>query len=185
MAKKTKELNTSCRATFKDGHQEEYQSIEEASEKTGVTVASIKIRCNKPDTKSFPKFEWLDQHTKKHYQAKKSKNKGSSLELEVVHALKGIGFEGVCRAASESVRLDNNKIDLADPTGELFVNIQCKYTQNLPNYYTIRDACTDKDKPFALIWKKASQDGSISPGTVAIIPDSFFYELLKVYKENK
>ena len=41
-------LNTACRATFRDGTTQEFSSIEEASDKTGLTIASIKIRCNKP-----------------------------------------------------------------------------------------------------------------------------------------
>ena len=95
MAKRQKELNTSCRATFKDGHTEEFSSIEEASEKTGLTVASIKIRCNKKGCggKDKTTFEWLDEHTKRSYQAKKSRNKGSAWELEIVHKLNDIGFE--------------------------------------------------------------------------------------------
>ena len=32
---------------------------------------------------------------------------------------------------------DANKIDIVDINGELPVNIQSKYTQNLPNYFDI------------------------------------------------
>ena len=75
-------LNTSCEATFKDGHKEQFESIEEASEKTGLTVASIKIRCNKVGCigKDKTAFVWLDDHTRRSYQAKKSRNKGSEFE---------------------------------------------------------------------------------------------------------
>ena len=34
-------MNTSCRATFKDGTTKDFASIEEASQETGLTVASI------------------------------------------------------------------------------------------------------------------------------------------------
>ena len=80
------DLNTSCRATFKDGTTQEFNSIEEASESTGVSIAAIKIRCNKPGATGKDKitFEWLDIFTKRHYQAKKSKNKGSAFETEVI-----------------------------------------------------------------------------------------------------
>lgn len=63
---KNKELNTSCRATFKDGSVQEFESIEEAAEATGLTVAAIKIRCNRPGCvgKDKTAFEWLDEHTK-------------------------------------------------------------------------------------------------------------------------
>ena len=174
------ELNTSCRATFKDGTTQEFNSIEEASEKTGLSIASIKIRCNKPGASGKDKttFEWLDTFTKRHYQAKKSKNKGSAFETEVINRLKEIGYTGCVRAAGESKKADNNKIDIVDTDRKLPVNIQCKNTQNLPNYFTIRDACSDKSKPFVMAWKKAAEGGSVSPGTVFIIPDILFYELL-------
>ena len=177
-------MNTSCRATFKNGDVKEFASIEEASEQTGITIASIKIRCNKSGSggKDKTTFEWLDMFTKRHYQAKKSKNKGAAFETDVINNLKELGYTECCRAAGESKKLDNNKIDIADPTGKLPVNIQCKNTQNLPNYFTIRDACTDKSKPFCLMWKKAAEGGSNSLGTVAVIPIDFFYELLKNYK---
>lgn len=174
------ELNTSCRATFKDGTTQEFNSIEEASEKTGLSIASIKIRCNKPGASGKDKttFEWLDTFTKRHYQAKKSKNKGSAFETEVINHLKEVGYTGCVRAAGESKKADNNKIDIVDTDRKLPVNIQCKNTQNLPNYFTIRDACSDKSKPFVMAWKKAAEGGSVSPGTVFIIPDTLFYELL-------
>lgn len=173
-------MNTSCKATFKDGTIKEFTSIEEASESTGISIASIKIRCNKPGSGGKDKtlFEWLDPFTKKHYQAKKSKNKGSAFETEVINHLKAIGYTGCVRAAGESKKADNNKIDIVDTERKLPVNIQCKNTQNLPNYFTIRDACTDKSKPFCLAWKKAAEGGSNSPGTVMIIPIDLFYEFL-------
>lgn len=173
-------LDTSCRATFKDGKTQDFSSIEEASEKTGVSIAAIKIRCNKPGATGKDKitFEWLDDYTKRYYRAKKSKSKGSGFELEVVNKLKEIGFTGCCRAAAESKKADNNKIDILDTEHKLQCNIQCKNTANLPNYFTIRDACTDKTKPFCLAWKKAAEGGFSSPGTVFVIPDYYFYELL-------
>ena len=177
MAKK--ELITACRATFKNGDTKEYNTIEEASEDTGLSVASIKIRCNKKGCKGKDGtlFEWTDEHTKKSFQAKKSKNKGSAWEYEVVKCLKDIGYEGCKTAKGESKNMDNNKIDIVDAS--LPVNIQCKYTQNLPNYFDIRDACTDKDKPYCLIWKKAGKNGEQSRGTVAVIPIEYFYQLIE------
>lgn len=179
-------MNTACRAKFKDGTIKEYASIEEASEQTDISIASIKIRCNKKGSKGKDgtQFEWLDEHTKKHYQAKKSKTKGANFESEIVNSLKEIGFLGCVRAAGESKKVDNNKIDIIDSENKLPVNIQAKYTQNLPNYYTIRDSCTDKSKPFCLLWKKVAEEGSISKGSVAIIPLDFFYILLKKYSNE-
>jgi hypothetical protein len=178
-------LNTSCTATFKDGHSEVYSSIEEASEKTGLSVASIKIRCNKPGSggKDKTTFVWNDDFTRRHFQAKRSKNKGSQFESDVINHLKEIGYTGCCRAAGESKKADNNKIDIIDTNRKLPINIQCKNTQNLPNYFTIRDACSDKSKPFVLAWKKAAEGGSNSPGTVFIVPEDYFYYLLQNAKK--
>lgn len=178
-------MNTACIATYKDGTVKKFKSIEQASKETGISINSIKIRCNKTGATGKDKitFEWVDQHTKRSYQAKKSKNKGASFESSVVNKLKEIGYDECCRAAGESKKLDNNKIDIADPSGKLPINIQCKHTQNLPNYFTIKDSCTDKSKPFILAWKKAAEGGTNSLGTVAIVPIDFFYELLKSYKK--
>lgn len=176
-------LDTSCIATYKDGSTEEFASIKEASLKTGISEASIKIRCNRPGSggKDQTTFEWANIHTKRSFQAKKSKTKGASFESEIVNALKSIGYTGCCRAAGESKKLDNNKVDIADTEHKLPVNIQCKHTQNLPNYFKIQDECTDKTKPFVLAWKKAAEGGSNSPGKVAVVPLDFFYTLLDSY----
>ena len=95
-----KDLNTACRATFKDGTTKDFNSMEEASQETGVSIAAIKIRCNKPggSGKDGIKFEWLDDYTARYYRAKKSKNKGKDLEYEIVERLKNIGYENVCRS---------------------------------------------------------------------------------------
>lgn len=79
---------------------------------------------------------------------------------------------------------DADKIDIVDINNELPVNIQSKYTQNMPNYFDIRDACSDKSKPFCMIWKKAGKDGCPSRGTVAVIPIEYFYKLLVNYESN-
>ena len=66
MVKRTQtELDTSVRATFKDGTSKDFASIEEASNGTGISVAAIKIRCNKPGTggKDKTTFEFEILHT--------------------------------------------------------------------------------------------------------------------------
>lgn len=182
MGKKVVDLNTSCKCTFKDGRTREFSSIEEASAETGLSIASIKIRCNKPGTGGKDKtlFEWLDDHTARHYRAKKSKNKGKDLEYEIVEKLKGIGYANVCRSAGESKKLDNMKVDIADPSGELEVAIQAKHYANFPNYFNIKSECPDP-RDFVLIWKKSAEGGSISKGTVAVMDIDFFYKLLEIY----
>lgn len=79
MSRKVVDLDTSCRGYFKDGTTKDFSSIEDASQSTGISIAAIKIRCNKPGTggKDGTTFKWLDDHTARHYRAKKSKNKGN------------------------------------------------------------------------------------------------------------
>lgn len=186
MAKRKQELNTSCKAFFKNGTSQEFHSIEEASKETGLSIASIKIRCNKPGTggKDGTTFEWLDSKTAAHFRAKKSKNKGKDLEYEIVERLKKIGYSGVCRSAGESKKLDNNKVDIADTNGELEVAIQAKHYANFPNYFNIRSECTDP-RELVMIWKKSAEAGSISKGTLAIMDVNLFYKLLENYHKNK
>lgn len=65
------------------------------------------------------------------------------------------------------------------------VNIQAKNMKNTPNYFDIRDACTDKAKPMVVLWKKAAGNGQNSPGGIAMIDMDFFFELLSCYKHAK
>lgn len=177
-----KQTNTSVTATFKDGSTQTFETIEEAASITGLEVNSIKSRANKPGSGSKSKdgitFIWADPAVRRSKTASKSKRKGNNFELEIVHKLREIGYEGCVSSRSQDKMADANKIDIVDMNGELPVNIQSKYTQNLPNYFDIRDACTDKSKPFCMIWKKAGKDGEDSRGTVAIIPVDYFYQLL-------
>lgn len=181
-------MDTSVKVTYKDGKVEEYSSLQEASEKTGLSESAIKIRCNKSRQGGSNKKDkitcmWINDTTFRSYQAKKSKNKGASWEAEIVQALNELGYE-TCRSAGESKHLDDSKVDIADLKGDLEVAIQAKNTQNLPNYFKLREACPDP-RPFCLLWKKVADVGSISEGSVAIIPSDFFFELLKVYKNRK
>ena len=82
--------------------------------------------------------------------------------------------------ACKDKTLDANKVDICDE--EVPCYIQAKYTQNMPNYFTIRDSCGLKDKPFVMCWKKAGKDGEPSPGTVAVIPIDYFYQLISKLK---
>lgn len=187
MSRKHQDLDTSCKATFKNGTTKEFASLAEASEQTGISEASIKIRCNKPGCggKDKTTFEWLDKHTKLSYQARKSRSKGSAWESEVIKNLKELGYVNCVTSRGESKKVDNNKIDIIDLNKRLPINIQCKLTANTPSYFAIRDACTDKEKPFCLAWKKAPEEGSISKGSIMLVPIDFFYELLDAYtKQN-
>ena len=178
-------MNTACKATYKHGNEETFNSIEEASVKTGLSIQAIKIRCNKPGTggKDKTTFEWLDEHTKLSYRAKASKNKGKDLEYRIRDKLRELGYSGCERAAGESKSQDNNKIDIVDKDRKLPVNIQAKNYANTPSYFSIREACSDKSKPFCLCWKKNTLS---KDNIVYIIPEDFFYKLLEAYtKQNK
>ena len=149
-----------------------------------MSLQTLKIRANK---NSIPKdgiqVEWIDSSTKKHYTAKRSKQKGSQLELDVIHKLNEIGYNTVS-SRSNSKNLDNAKVDIDDLEGNLPVYIQCKATQTTPSYFNIREECPLKDKPFTVVWKKQDKDGGQSPGTVAIIPLDLFYDYLKLKLNN-
>jgi len=175
-------LDLSVEVTFKDGHKEIFDSPTSAAEGTGLTEASIKTRCSRKGAGSKSKdgitCMWANEHTRKSKQAKRSKTKGNGFELEIINDLKQIGYTGCVSSRSQNKMADADKIDIVDLNGELPVNIQSKYTQNTPSYFAIRDACSDKSKPFVVVWKKAS-DGETSPGAVAMIPLSYFYQLIK------
>ena len=185
MAKgKKRELDTSVCITYKDGRKETYPSLSEAAEASGLSEAAIKIRCNKSIDGSANKQDkvhckWMDESTYRSYAAKKSKHKGGAWEAEIVKKLKELGYE-VCRSAGESKKLDNNKVDIA---GDCPFAIQAKHTQNLPNYFTIREASTDP-RPLALLWKKVAEVNSISDGQLAIIPIEHFYNYLRLLNEK-
>lgn len=182
MAKKKLELNESVEVTFKDGSIKIYESIKFASDETGLSENSIKSRCNKPGTGAKSKdgitCRWADEHTRRVKTAKKSKNKGNAAELEIIHKLRELGYEGCVSSRSVNKLADANKIDIIDTNDELPCLIQVKYTQNTPNYFSISEACTDKSKPFTIFWKKATNDGTNSPGTVVMLPDWYFYNLI-------
>lgn len=168
--------NSSVTVTFPDGTSTVYNSIVTASEATGYAPNSISRHCSR---RSKPvngyTFRWTNQKSKLGSQ---NKRKGNNFELYVVKRLKAIGYPNVVTARSESKRTDDNKIDIIDLDGKLPVNLQTKYTAAAPNYFAIKEQCSDTSKPFGIVWKK-SVAGENSPGTVVIIPEDFFYELIK------
>lgn len=177
---KKNQLNTAVKITLKGGQSSIYESIEQASELTGMSVQTLKIRANKNSVpKDGVKVEWMDPHTKKSYQARRSKQKGSQLELDVIHKLNELGYNTVS-SRSNSKLLDNSKVDVCDLDGRLPIYIQCKATQSTPSYFKIKEECPLKDLPFTIIWKKQDKEGGNSPGTVAVIPIEVLYDYLKL-----
>lgn len=175
-----KTLNTGVKITDRGGNTYVYDSIEKASELSGLSVQALKIRANKNSIpKDGIKVEWLDPKTKKHYTAKRSKQKGSQLELDVIHKLNELGYNTVS-SRSNSKLLDNSKVDIDDLDGNLPLYLQCKCTQSTPSYFKIREECPLKDKPFGVVWKKQDKEGGNSPGTVAIVPIDILYAYLNL-----
>ena len=178
--RKQKELNTAVKITDKGGNEYIYSSIEQAAEMTNLSLQTLKIRANKNGVaKDGIKVEWLDPSTKKSYQAKRSKSKGSKLELDVIHKLNEIGYNTVS-SRSNSKLLDNAKIDVCDLDGNLPCYIQCKATQVTPSYFKIEEECPLKDRNFVVIWKKQDKDGGQSPGTIFMAPISMLYDYLSL-----
>lgn len=163
------------------GKKTNFDTLEEASKFLGVSEQAIKIRCTQNKEVNGYKYSWVNPAS---HRARKNRTKGNNFELEVIKHLKEIGYDGCVSARSESKRKDNDGIDIVDTNKELPINIQCKYTTNLPNYFNYRDKCSDKDKPFAIIWKKSTNDGTKSPGIVVITDVDVFYDYLKRVKNE-
>ena len=84
-----KQANTKVTAFYKGGTTVTFDTIEAASEMTGLPITSIKARANKPGSGAKSKdgitFEWADPAVKRSKTASKSKRKGNAFELEVIH----------------------------------------------------------------------------------------------------
>lgn len=145
-----------------------------------MSINAIKIRCNKK-SKTDIQFDWVDAHTKRHFQAKKSKNKGNNYELQIINELTELGFEGLKSSRNMSRVFDNNKVDIYDLNNVLPFYIQCKNTSNTPNIEKIIKECKIKDKPLTIFWKKV--DSSSKEHDYVLMPKKVCYELLNIYKQ--
>lgn len=125
----------------------------------------------------------MDIHTRRHFQARKSKNKGGNWELQVIKELTELGYKGLKSSRSENRNLDNAKIDIAETEDKLPCYIQCKNTASTPNIEKIIKECPKKDRPLIIFWKK--QRSSSKQHDYVLMPKDFFYTLLQSYKENE
>lgn len=93
------------------------------------------------------------------------------------------GDNEICTSRSESKKLDNCKIDIADPNNVLPCYFQLKATQNTPSIKNINEEVGKKDKPLCILWnaQEKREVNQISVGEYAIIPKQFFYSLLQNY----
>lgn len=80
-----------------------------------------------------------------------SKTKGNRYEQQIAKELRDLGFSGVKTSRSESKTVDNNKVDIIDVENKLPVQIQLKKTQNIPNYFKIREESTVNPEEFCII----------------------------------
>lgn len=172
-------MNTAVRVTSKDGVVTDYSSLEEASKATGLSESAIKLRCNRSRQGGSNKKDkincmWIDDHTFRSYQAKKSKNKGSKFELDIIKELTALGFEGLQTSRGESKNLDSMKIDVVDTNNVLDFYIQAKHTANTPSISKLNKEVGKKDKPLAIFWKVAN----VPNEEYVIIPKDYFYQLI-------
>ena len=120
----------------------------------------------------------------KHKQAsigKKNRQRGHAYERKIVNELKEITKdEALCTARNESKRLDDMKIDIADPNNILPFYCQIKSTQQIPAIKKINDEVGKKDKPLVIFWnaQESRDTKQISVGEFCIMPKSLFYRLL-------
>lgn len=112
-----------------------------------------------------------------------SRNKGNAYELKLVKELKEITKdEDLCTARSESKKLDNAKIDIADPNNTLDFYVQAKATQNTPQVKKLNAEVGKKDKPLVIFWnaQEKREVNIISVGEYVILQKEHFYDLLKL-----
>jgi len=169
-----KNLNTCIQITDDKGVETMYADIEEAIQKTGFTKRQIESRATKETKVKGYIFKWCDPLTRRSYLGRKSRRKGNGWELEIIKALKAIGYEGCVSSRSESKRTDDAKVDIVDLNHKLPCHIQAKATKNIPNYHKIESECTMKDLPFVIACKQENKK------PIVLLPIDFFYELLKL-----
>lgn len=180
--KKNQNLDLSVRVTYKDGSIKEYPNLEEASNDSGLSESALKIRANKSIGGSSSKkdrihVQWLNEHTFRHFNAKKSRNKGKNYELTIIKELTELGYSNLSSSRQSSRAWDNAKVDIYDPDNQLSCYVQAKATANVPNISKINQEVGLTDKPLAIFWNK--QNNSTIREEFVIIPKEYFYNLIK------
>ena len=113
---------------------------------------------------------------------KASRRRGFAYERKIVNELKEItGDNDLCTSRSESKRLDDMKIDVADPNHTLKFYVQIKCTQQTPAIDKLNREVGKKDLPLCIFWniQEMKEQKQISKGEYVIIPKKFFYDLIK------
>lgn len=118
---------------------------------------------------------------------KLARKRGHSYETKIVRELKEITKdEALCTSRSESKRLDDMKIDIADPNNILPFYCQLKATQATPQIKKLNKEVGKKDLPLVIFWaaQEPRDKKQISVGEYCIMPKEFFYTLLKEHFER-
>lgn len=118
----------------------------------------------------------------------RARHRGHAYERKIVKELKEItGDEDLCTSRSESKRLDDMKIDIADPNNTLPFYCQIKATQQTPQIQKLNTEVGKKDKPLVIFWsnQEVRDTKQITVGEYCIMPKKFFYELLKKNEASK
>ncbi len=115
---------------------------------------------------------------------KKNRVRGHNFERLIVKELREITKDqDICTSRSESKRLDDAKIDIADPNNVLPFYCQMKATQATPQIKKLNSEVGRKDKPLVIFWnaQEARDKKQISVGEYCIMPKQLFYNFLKVF----
>ena len=115
---------------------------------------------------------------------KKNRVRGHNFERLIVKELREITKDqDICTSRSESKRLDDAKIDIADPNNVLPFYCQMKATQATPQIKKLNSEVGKKDKPLVIFWnaQEARDKKQISVGEYCIMPKKLFYNFLKVF----
>lgn len=118
---------------------------------------------------------------------KRNRRRGHSYETKIVRELKDItGDDALCTSRSESKRLDDAGIDIADPNNVLPFYCQMKATQSMPAAKKLNSSVKKKDKPLVIFWnaQEMKEKKQVSVGEFCILPKTLFYDLLKECFKN-
>lgn len=118
----------------------------------------------------------------------RNRRRGQKYEVKIVKELKEItGDEELCTSRSESKKLDDKKIDIADPNNVLPFYCQMKSTQATPQIKKLNEEVGLKDKPLVIFWnaQEAKDKKQVSVGEYCIVPKKLFYDILKEYYVSK
>lgn len=112
---------------------------------------------------------------------KRNRRRGHSYETKIVRELKEITKDdALCTSRSESKRLDDKKIDIADPNNVLPFYCQMKATQQMPQVKKLFEEVGLKDKPYVIFWnaQEMKEKKQVSVGEYIITTKDFFYQLI-------